>query len=565
MKNRLSTLVLLLTSVTLLAQKTIKRTIYFENANAQLSIESQNYLRSLADTVKKYPKYSIALKGHTDATGTASENQAFSQKRALVIKSELVKHGVDAQSVIAQSVGATEPIGDNNTEGGKKLNRRVDMAITILPVAAVKKYQNMKEFYRDLSVGYQNFKINTAKDTIIRGEKGTILFIPKAAFEGVAVNAIVDFRLKEAYSVSDIISENLSTMSGDKLLQTGGMIYIDAKYNGKDLTLEKTMNVAFSSKESNQVGMQLFSGVRDSKNNGSIDWIPLNKDGEVEEVTLYKHSGGYEPSLITDKDGYIVFKELIDTTGCHELFLNRKTADDLKSVNMNILNKVQMAMVFTARQNPIVLKGTIENIHYSTFKETYELYNVVTFSQLVLQNGIAWDSLMVEKMAFIEKVSISEEEMKRREMRQKFVQDSLKKEYTIWYEANKERLEKEKKDAQNFNRVFPLKNLYWANCDAYAPSDMINMQFEAPQSQSYSVVFILKNAKISIQAYNKDNNLLFLNAPKNEMGTLVGMKILDGQPYLSISNIRSANQVYKFDFKPYTTEEIKEQLKGLNK
>ena len=95
-------------------------------------------------------------------------------------------------------------------------------------------------------------KINTAKYTIIRGEKGTVLFISKASFEGAPANSIIDFRLKEAYSFSDIISENLSTQSGNKLLQTGGMIYVDAKYKGMDLTFKKEMNVSFSSKESRE-------------------------------------------------------------------------------------------------------------------------------------------------------------------------------------------------------------------------------------------------------------------------------------------------------------------------
>ncbi len=131
---------------------------------------------------------------------------------------------------------------------GKKRNRRVEIAITFSPpntsntpaVAPPKKYQNMMQLYRDLSLNFQNFKINTAKDTIIRGEKGTVLFISKASFEGTPANATIDFRLKEAYSFSDIISENLSTQSGNKLLQTGGMIYVDAKYKGVDLNINSS-------------------------------------------------------------------------------------------------------------------------------------------------------------------------------------------------------------------------------------------------------------------------------------------------------------------------------------
>ena len=97
---------------------------------------------------------------------------------------------------------------------------------------------------------------------------------------------IIPFKLKEAYSFSDIIAENLSTHSGDKLLQTGGMFYAEAVYNGQSVNLKKALNVSFASKESKLEGMQLFTGTRDPQRNGRMDWQPI-KDPSVSAAFFF--------------------------------------------------------------------------------------------------------------------------------------------------------------------------------------------------------------------------------------------------------------------------------------
>ena len=583
MKNNLSILAILLISVSIFAQKTIQRSIYFESANAQLSTASQSYLMALADTLKKYPTYSILLKGHTDATGTAAENQSLSEKRALIVRTELAKNGVPESFMALKAMGTSEPLSNNTTLEGKKRNRRVEIAITFSPpntsnttaVAPPKKYQNMMQLYRDLSLNFQDFKINTAKDTIIRGEKGTVLFISKASFEGAPANAIIDFRLKEAYSFSDIISENLSTQSGNKLLQTGGMIYVDAKYKGVDLTLKKEMNVSFSSKESREEGMQLFRGERDSKNNGNIDWLPLNKEGFEEEVILYKTPGQSEPLMISDKEGYIQFKDIIDTVGSTKVFQDKKLKNNIQTVNMDKMNKMQMAMIFAARANPAILESSVENMHHSTFRETYDYYRVKTFAELKQQNSEKWDSLMKVRMTFMEQVGISEENFKKREIRRVQVEDSLKKEYAIWYAANKDSIEKQRKEyaiqyenqrkqAEQFNKIFPFNYLYWLNCDSYNQGQLTTMKVDIPQGDMYNIVFILKQEKMGVRS-NTNGKFVNLLTPKNRQGTMVGMKILDGQPYLALLDVNSSATDIKLDYRRVTLEEIKQQLKALDK
>ena len=164
----------------------------------------------------------------------------------------------------------------------------------------------------------------------------------------------------------------------------------------------------------------------------------------------------------------------------------------------------------------------------------------------------------------MEQVGISQENWKKREIRRAQVEDSLKREYAIWYEANKERLEKEKKQAEQFNKTFPFNYLYWLNCDRYAQNELVTMQVDIPQGEMYNIVFVLKQEKMGVKS-NANGKVVNLLAPKNRQGTMIGMKILDGQPYLALLDINSSATDIKLDYRPVTIEEIKKQLKALDK
>ena len=63
------------------------------------------------------------------AIGEELANQTLSQERASSVKKYLVEHGVSSSRLIAKGYGASTPIADNNTEKGKRLNRRTEVRI----------------------------------------------------------------------------------------------------------------------------------------------------------------------------------------------------------------------------------------------------------------------------------------------------------------------------------------------------------------------------------------------------------------------------------------------------
>jgi len=86
-------------------------------------------LRNLAASLNTYPNTDLLIVGHTDAVGTSSYNQTLSERRALAASTYLAGQGVNASRLRAVGRGETEAIASNETEAGRQLNRRVEIAI----------------------------------------------------------------------------------------------------------------------------------------------------------------------------------------------------------------------------------------------------------------------------------------------------------------------------------------------------------------------------------------------------------------------------------------------------
>lgn len=135
----------------------------------------------------------------------------------------------------------------------------------------------------DKYLSSQKFIINTNTDTVIETKAGIVMVIPAGCFTdetGNAVNGTIEYEVKEALDAASIIEAGLETRSGDHLLETGGMFYINARQNGKSLKIDAAKGIYTEIPASEiKPGMQLFDGIR--KTDGTIDWVnpkPLEKD-----------------------------------------------------------------------------------------------------------------------------------------------------------------------------------------------------------------------------------------------------------------------------------------------
>ncbi|MDB5282185.1 MAG: putative rane protein [Bacteroidota bacterium] len=103
--------------------------IYFDNNKYELLPDSKEQLNSLAGLLKKQSKMEILIKGYTDNTGTDDFNRILSTLRAKAVYNYLIAEGVDEKRLGFLGYGSTNPITEENTDEGRRQNRRVEFTI----------------------------------------------------------------------------------------------------------------------------------------------------------------------------------------------------------------------------------------------------------------------------------------------------------------------------------------------------------------------------------------------------------------------------------------------------
>lgn len=118
----------------------------------------------------------------------------------------------------------------------------------------------------------QTFTVPATKITTVTGKGGTIVTVNPndlATADGTSVTGIITVELKELLDTKSLLKNNPQTMSGDKLLVSGGSYYIGMTSDGNELQLKsgKTLDVQFTKLTDDR--MELFYG---DNTNGQMNW-----------------------------------------------------------------------------------------------------------------------------------------------------------------------------------------------------------------------------------------------------------------------------------------------------
>jgi outer membrane protein OmpA-like peptidoglycan-associated protein len=107
---------------------TVKDVRFAPDSDEMLPSENSR-LEVIAQVLKEVPDKTFLVEGHTAAVGNPSGEMELSLKRARRMVDELVKRGITAERFIYKGWGGTKPLGDNASDEGRRLNRRVEITI----------------------------------------------------------------------------------------------------------------------------------------------------------------------------------------------------------------------------------------------------------------------------------------------------------------------------------------------------------------------------------------------------------------------------------------------------
>ena len=104
--------------------------VLFETGKYALSSDAQLKLAKLSGIIQAHPGLNLAIEGYTDTTGSADFNMTLSQQRADTVRTFLITQGLSPDTITAKGMGESNPIADNSTPAGRKLNRRVEIIVS---------------------------------------------------------------------------------------------------------------------------------------------------------------------------------------------------------------------------------------------------------------------------------------------------------------------------------------------------------------------------------------------------------------------------------------------------
>ncbi len=515
MKLTLTSLALLLVCTFALAQNQ-SQTLLFDYDAYVLKSKHKSTLNNLLDSIAQHNNYSITIAGHTDADGTDEYNKTLSQNRTNSVKDYFINHNIPIDKIKSTYLGEKKPVANNGTESGKQQNRRVEIIINYQDEKVV----DIWRLYEQTINPPKEYAINNTKDTILRCEKGTLLYIKANSFtdNGGPVNSgKVTLKVKEVYDKSDMILESLTTTSDKALLETSGMIYINAfaDDNPLEVVADKSITV-FKPTKGIIPSSLLFTGSRNA-HDSIMNWSPTESSmGDLLTSSLIACAG--EGSNL----GTGVMRDrVIRPDRCPFFFCK------IDRFFSNLFTKKQ-------RSNPN--RGSVgmrpvglESVAFDCeeLDSLMEQYGVDNYTDL-------YNAIQEERIKKIE---------------------SNYDNSTIQFE-----------DLQYY--TFNLNEFGWSNIDAFLKlpkRSLATVDVNLKPEKNTDVRLVFRDKNILAPAYAYNGKYRFDNMPKGQRAYLVALKYEKGTPLVSIEKIRvEKGASYNVNFKKLSLEELKNELKKIN-
>ena len=268
----------------------------------------------------------------------------------------------------------------------KKLNRNtflICLTMLILLSCSDRKKNipitSIESVMTNLAPEFNSFEINSKEENYFEGKKGTAIYIPANTFvfeDGSSPQGNINIELKECYSLTDMISENLTTTSGNEILETGGMIYIKASSNKKELRIQKDKAIVVGyPKEGLDKNMDLFYSI--DINDSLSTWIPdyemyrmepLQENDSIAKDIEMSASYNYPVEMTDDLyDSKIYVYYYTSTLGDLNLLNHNKTILEFTRDNFVLDDKFKKDDIVINFEFNINKNGKIENIRYEKY------------------------------------------------------------------------------------------------------------------------------------------------------------------------------------------------------
>jgi len=586
--------------------------LHFDSDEATIDAEDRITLRDLILNLERHSDYSISVIGHTDQDGSDSYNETLAKRRALSVTNYLVGLGFPEHKLNQDWKGEKELANHQLSTEAKQENRRVELKYSYFDFETVDELATEVSTENKLS---QHYTVGQ-EARMIDLDKGASLYIPDQAFvhlDGSPVMEQVEIEVKEAYQLTDFIAHDLYTESKSDLLETGGMLYINATAGGQQLKLAENRQLEIIYPVQNlEEGMELFYAVETEtgmtwvptgtpltttqvKNNPlDIDLNPiLNYEmGKLEKPELKFEKMPVRPSFghmpLPPSDRIYSAQKYKEVYKKYEVKLQEwKDREPLYLQEMEVWNGIvnqRLKKIEVHRQALLEVNYKIKFI--TALQGLQRMENRRAPSELIQRMfafmnhpmRINLDDRKIYKSAFQNYARGIIEERKLETRDEGYLIYPKKTDFCSElrariFEAEKYAAELRYKETGLIDRkgfgsyVAGISKLGWINCDKYTRGGYELTELKvvevAPETRHY---LIYKDIRSLISPRKAVGEVTFVNVPVGEEVKLVALKLVDEKPQMAIKEMKvDYNGKVVLDFFPTDLEQIREELNSVDK
>jgi len=104
-------------------------TVHFDFDSSIIKSEEKPKVAAVAEYIKAHGSDAVEIEGHCDARGTEEYNRSLGERRALALREELIRLGIEALRVDTISYGEDRPAVAGNDEAAYRKNRRAEFVL----------------------------------------------------------------------------------------------------------------------------------------------------------------------------------------------------------------------------------------------------------------------------------------------------------------------------------------------------------------------------------------------------------------------------------------------------
>lgn len=251
------TLIMLAFASTTSAQK-VDCLYHFESDIDTLSPADQEHVRTWAFSHYHFRHEMLEIRGHADKNADAAYNEALSMRRAKHIENILTKVGFDR--IRTTYYGEQVPLCDKDEEACWSKNRRVEVILY---------NEHDQRWMADAHLEPpQVIFADTKQKVVLEGRGGTKINIGLGellAPNGYPYFGPVRVELREILNPWDCIQGDISTVTKNELIETGGMaeVLVYRVYDNAPLSITNSIEIQFpSQREALESGMMTFEPIQ---------------------------------------------------------------------------------------------------------------------------------------------------------------------------------------------------------------------------------------------------------------------------------------------------------------